>query len=63
MTGHAIPAISIDDLAKVFIAIPPLPVQQKIAHDMRGLLAMRKEALKTGEKIIKETEFFVGQLD
>ncbi len=62
MTGHAIPAISIDDLAKVLVPIPPVQVQKKIADEIATILAMRKEALKTGEKIVAETETLIGQL-
>lgn len=62
MTGHAIPAISIDDLAKVLVPIPPVQVQKKIANEIAAILAMRKEALKTGERIVEETETLIGQL-
>ncbi len=62
MTGHAIPAISIDDLAKVLIPIPPGEIQKKIAGEIATILAMRKKALKMGEKIVEETESLIGQL-
>lgn len=62
MTGHAIPAISIDDLTKVLIPIPPVHIQKKIANEIAAILAMRKEALKTGERIVEETETLIGQL-
>lgn len=62
MTGHAIPAISIDDLAKVLVPIPPIEVQKKIASEIAAILAIRKEALKRGERIIEETESLIGQL-
>ena len=62
MTGHAIPAISIDDLAKVLVPVPPVEVQKKVADEIARILAMRKEALKTGERVVKETESFIGQL-
>jgi restriction endonuclease S subunit len=61
MTGHAIPAISVEDLAKVLVPVPPNEVQQKIADTVASILAMRKEALKAGEKIIAETESLIGQ--
>jgi hypothetical protein len=54
MTGHAIPAISIDDLAKVLIPMPPAQVQKKIANEISELLVMQKETLRTGERIVKE---------
>jgi len=62
MTGHAIPAISIDDLAKVLVPIPSVRIQKKIANEIAAILAMRKEALKTGERIVKEAESLIGQL-
>jgi type I restriction enzyme M protein len=62
MTGHAIPAISIDDLAKVLVPVPPVEIQKKIADEIAIILTMRKEALKTGERVVKETESFIGQL-
>jgi type I restriction enzyme M protein len=61
MTGHAIPAISTDDLAKVLVAIPPREEQKKIADRIASILAMRKDALKAGEKIVTETESLIGQ--
>ncbi|GAB4495384.1 MAG: hypothetical protein Fur0016_06370 [Anaerolineales bacterium] len=61
MTGHAIPAISIDDLAKVLVPIPPVQIQKKIADEIAAILAMRKEALKIGERIVEETESLIGQ--
>lgn len=63
MTGHAIPAISVEDLAKVLVPIPPIEVQQKIAATIASILAMRKEALKAGEKIVAKTEAMISQVD
>lgn len=63
MTGHAIPAISIDDLAKVLVPIPSIEVQKKISDEIATILAMRKEALKKGEKVVKETESLISKLD
>jgi len=63
MTGHAIPSISVEDLAKVLVPIPPNEVQQEIAATVASILTMRKEALKAGEKIIAETEAMIGQVD
>lgn len=62
ITGHAIPAISIDDLAKVLVPIPPIEIQKKISDEIAAILAMRKEALKTGEKVVQEAESLIGQL-
>ncbi len=62
MTGHAIPAISTEDLAKVLVPIPPMQTQKKIADEIATLLVTRKEALKTGERIVAETESLIGRL-
>lgn len=59
MTGHAIPAISNDDLAKIIVPIPSRVEQQKIAKAISTILAMRKETLKAGEKIVAETEMLI----
>ncbi len=63
MAGHAIPAISVEDLAKVLVPIPPIEVQKKISDEIAMILTMRKEALKTGEKVVKETESLISKLD
>ncbi len=62
MTGHAIPAISIEDLASVLVPIPPVEVQKKIANEIANILTIRKQALKSGEKVVAETEYLIGQL-
>jgi type I restriction enzyme M protein len=63
MTGHAIPAISVEDLARVLVPIPPIEIQKKISDEIAAILAMRKEALKTGEKVVKETESLISKLN
>lgn len=62
MTGHAIPAISTDDLAKVLVPIPPREIQKKIANDIAKILAVRRETLKTGERIVEETKSLIEQM-
>ncbi len=62
MTGHAIPAISIDDLAKVLVPVPPRAEQEKIAQAIAQIQTMRKEALRTGEKVVSETSALVNRL-
>lgn len=59
MTGHAIPAISNDDLANIIVPIPPRAEQKKIADAISGIMALRKETLKAGEKIVTETETLI----
>ena len=54
MTGHAIPTISVDDLSKILVPMPPKLEQQKIAKSIAKIQAMRKEALKAGEMVIDE---------
>lgn len=56
MTGHAIPAISVDDLSKVLVSIPRQEVQRNIADKIAAILSVRKKALKKTEEIIAETE-------
>jgi type I restriction enzyme M protein len=62
MTGHAIPAISAEDLSKVLVPIPSHDEQKRIADQIASILAMRKEALKAGEQIVAETEFLISNL-
>ncbi|MEW6356353.1 MAG: N-6 DNA methylase [Planctomycetota bacterium] len=61
MTGHAIPALSVDDLSKVLVPIPPKKVQRNIADTIATILSLRKEALKTAEKVLLETERLIGK--
>ena len=62
MTGHAIPAISIEDLSKVLVFIPPMEDQKKISNEIAKILAKRKETLKAGEKVIEETASLIGKI-
>lgn len=59
MTGHAIPAISADDLAKIIVPLPPKHQQARIAAEIASLMSMRKQALKAGERIILDTETII----
>ncbi|MDW8322046.1 MAG: restriction endonuclease subunit S, partial [Armatimonadota bacterium] len=59
MTGHAIPAISLDDLAKVLVPVPSMEVQEAIASRMREILRMRREALRGGDQLVEEVEQLV----
>jgi len=63
MTGHAIPAISIEDLAKVLVPTPPLEIQKGISDEIAKILAIRKEAMKKGEEIVEETESIIAKLN
>ena len=62
MTGHAIPTISIEDLSKVLVPIPPKEIQKQISDEIATTLVKRKEALKAGEKVVIETEFLIGKI-
>ncbi len=59
MTGHAIPAISLEDLSKVFVPIPPNDEQKRISEEIAVLQNKRREAIKLGEKLIKDAEKIV----
>ena len=56
MTGHAIPAISLEDLSKVLVPIPSKEEQTKISDEIAVLQSKRKEAIRLGEKLINDTE-------
>ncbi len=62
MTGHAIPAISTEDLSKVLVPIPPTEVQKRISDEISTIVAKRKETLKTGEKVVEDTACSVGRI-
>jgi len=62
MTGHAIPAISVDDLSKVLVSIPPKEVQKQISDEIGKIISMRKEVLKVEKKVIEEVESLIGKM-
>lgn len=62
MTGHAIPAISVEDLSKVLVPIPPKEVQKQISDEIVMILTKRKETLKAGEKVVEEAESLIGKM-
>lgn len=62
MTGHAIPAISADDLSTVLIPVPPPEEQERIASTIAAIQSLRKEVLKTSAKVVQETDLLVSQL-
>lgn len=61
MTGHAIPTISVDDLSKILVPIPPKSEQERIAKTVAEIQTMRREALKAGEKVVDETSILLGE--
>ncbi|MEW5985618.1 MAG: N-6 DNA methylase [Chloroflexota bacterium] len=62
MTGHAIPSISVEDLSRVLIPVPPKEEQERIAQAIAAIQTMRKEALKTSATVVQETDLLVSQL-
>lgn len=61
MTGHAIPAISMEDLAKVLVPIPPIDEQETIARSVEAIQSMRRRALKAGDKLTQDTEQIIAR--
>lgn len=59
MTGHAIPAISIEGLSKVLVLLPPKEVQKQISNEIGKIISMRKELLKVWKKVIEEVESLI----
>ncbi len=62
MTGHAIPAISLEDLGKVLVPVPHVETQRKVSDAVARTFAMRKQALREGEKIIQEITALMDEL-
>ena len=61
MTGHAIPAISTEDLAKVLVPIPAKAEQENIAEGVASIQAMRRDASRIGDKVVTETEQIISR--
>jgi type I restriction enzyme M protein len=55
LTGHAIPAISLEDLGGVLVPIPSEESQQEIAEHVAALLELRREALVRSHDAVNET--------
>ncbi|MDQ5910240.1 MAG: type restriction enzyme protein, partial [Pseudomonadota bacterium] len=62
MTGHAIPAISSDDLSKILVPIPDPAEQEKIATAMAHIQILRREAIKASELAISDTDHLITRL-
>jgi len=62
MTGHAIPAISIEDLSKVLVLLPSKEVQKQISDEIGKIMSMRKEVLKVGKKVVEEVESLISKI-
>jgi type I restriction enzyme M protein len=56
MTGHAIPAIAVDDLARVLVPVPPQEKQHEIAHRVEEIHRMVKASHEASGLVIQETE-------
>ena len=62
MTGHAIPAISLDDLASILVPIPSAREQAEIAESVKRLLSLRRSARRAGEDLVERTESLLNLL-
>ncbi|RMD61643.1 restriction endonuclease subunit S, partial [Candidatus Parcubacteria bacterium] len=56
MTGHAIPAISVEDLAKILVPIPSVQEQERVAEAVRRVHQMWKEAMRIGREVVMSIE-------
>lgn len=56
MTGHAIPAIALDDLKRVLVPILPKDKQYQVARRVEEIYRMVKGAREASSEVIKETE-------
>ncbi len=56
MTGHAIPAVSTEDLATVLVPIPTKDEQVEIIRSVAALQSLRKEALYLANKVTTDVE-------
>lgn len=62
MTGHAIPAISVEELSKVLVPIPPEEIQKQISDEIKKILSIRKELLRSGKKVIENVSSLVEKI-
>lgn len=62
MTGHAIPAISTEDLSKVLVPITPREEQEKIANDIATTQALTKKAMKISDHVISQTKELISEI-
>lgn len=56
MTGHAIPAIALDDLTNVLVPILPKDKQYQVARRVEEIYRMVKGAREASNEVINETE-------
>ena len=62
MTGHAILAISSEDLSKILIPIPDPVEQEKIATAIADIKILGREAIKASERAISEADHLITRL-
>ncbi|MGH2542287.1 MAG: N-6 DNA methylase, partial [Ardenticatenaceae bacterium] len=60
MTGHAIPAISLEDLAGVLVPVPSQEIQLEIGQSVRLIHEQYREALRKSEQIVDRVEDALG---
>jgi type I restriction enzyme M protein len=53
-TGHAIPAITLDDLGEVLVAIPSSVDQTRTAGKVDELQSLRRAAIAIGREVVQE---------
>lgn len=54
MTGHAIPAISLDDLGQVLVPVPAAEDQARIAKKVEELQGLRRAAIAAGRQVVQD---------
>jgi type I restriction enzyme M protein len=63
MTGHAIPCVSIEDLATVLVPIPPRDKQKKIAEAIAESMSLRQRAVTASETAVGKLTDLVSRLN
>lgn len=63
LTGHAIPALSAEDLSRVLVPLPPEQEQRTIARRMAEIQEMRRAALRATEHLVAETTRLIQTFD
>ncbi len=60
MTGHAIPAISLDDLATVLVPIPTVEHQNRIAKAVGDIHVLGEQIVRSSERVIRDVETIIS---
>ncbi|MGH9892355.1 MAG: restriction endonuclease subunit S, partial [bacterium] len=62
-TGHAIPTISLDDLAQVLVLIPSTEDQERLAAEARAIMSLREESRERGTRLAEEIARLIQHAD